>query len=108
MLNNNDSIEVRLTGENNYMRLHDVEGDPMTTRASHWRVHISSGGPGHVLFLRSDVTNGEPRIYADNIALTRWIQEEISNTGEFADVTIPVIETEFERSGDATYFCTGR
>ncbi len=106
MLNNNESIEVRLTGENNYMRLHDVEGGPMTTRASHWRVHISSGGPGHVLFLRSDVTNGEPRIYADNIALARWIQEEISNTGEFADVTIPVIEAEFEKSGDATYFWT--
>ncbi len=59
-----------------------------------------------MLFLRSDVTNGEPRIYADNIALARWIQEEISNTGEFADLTIPVIEAEFERSGDATYFLT--
>ncbi len=106
MLNDDDPIEVRLTGENNYMRLHDGESGPMTTRASHWRVHISFGGPGHVLFLRSYVTSGEPRIYADNIALARWIQEEISNTGEFADLTIPVIEAEFERSGDATYFWT--
>ena len=30
MLNYNGSIEVCLTGENNYMRLHDVEGGPMT------------------------------------------------------------------------------
>ena len=106
MLKPDDSGEVRLTGENNYMRLHNEDGGPMTTRAAHWRVHISPGGPGHVLFLRSDVTNDDVRIYSDNIALARWIQEEISNTGEFADQTIPVIEADFSRSGDATYFWT--
>ena len=100
------SNEILLTGENNYMRLHDVEGGPMTTRASHWRVLLSPGGPGHVLFLRSDLTGGEPRIYSDNIALARWIQEEISNTGEFADQDIPVVEAEFSRTGDATFFWT--
>ena len=106
MLDHNSPLEVRFTGENNYMRLHDEEGGPMTTRASHWRAHISPGGPGHVLFLRSDVTDNEARIYSDNIALARWIQEEISNTGEFADQTITVVEAGFSRSGDSTYFWT--
>ena len=83
MTTRTDPNDIILTGENNYMRLHDVEDGPMTTRAAHWRVLLSPGGPGHVLFLRSDVTEGEKRIYSDNIAMVRWMQEEISNTGEF-------------------------
>ena len=59
-----------------------------------------------MLFLRSDVTEGEKRIYSDNIALARWMQEEISNTGEFADQTIPVIDAVSSRTGDTTYFWT--
>ena len=59
-----------------------------------------------MLFLRSDVTEGEKRIYSDNIALARWMQEEISNTGEFAGQTIPVIDAVFRRTGDTTYFWT--
>ena len=106
MTTKTDPNGILLTGENNYMRLHDVEDGPMTTRASHWRVLLSPGGPGHVLFLRSDVTGDEKRIYSDNIAMTRWLQEEISNTGEFADLTIPVIDAVFSRSGDTTYFWT--
>ncbi len=106
MTTRTDPNDIVLTGENNYMRLHDVEDGPMTTRAAHWRVLRSPGGPGHVLFLRSDVNEGEKRIYSDNIALARWMQEEISNTGEFADQTIPVIDAVFSRTGDTTYFWT--
>ena len=106
MTTRTDPNDIVLTGENNYMRLHDVEDGPMTTRAAHWRVLRSPGGPGHVLFLRSDVTQGEKHIYSDNIALARWMQEEISNTGEFADQTIPVIDAVFSRTGDTTYFWT--
>ena len=54
-----DPNQVRLTGENQYMHLHTEENGPMTTRASHWRILLSPAGPGHVLFLRSDVTEIE-------------------------------------------------
>ena len=101
-----DPNQVRLTGENQFMRLHTEANGPMTTRGSHWRVLISPSGPGHVLLLRSDVTNNERRIYADNIALVRWLQQEILNTGEFADQTLPVIEAVFSRTGDSRSFWT--
>ncbi|MCH8279667.1 MAG: hypothetical protein J4O03_07645 [Chloroflexi bacterium] len=106
MVSQTDANEVRLTGENNYMRLHEEENGPMTTRASHWRVLFSPGGPGHVLFLRSDLTGDEPRIYSDNIALVRWMQGEITTSGEFADQGIPVINAVFTRSGDTAFFWT--
>lgn len=99
-----DPNQVRLTGENQYMRLHTEANGPLTTRASHWRVILSPGGPGHVLFLRSDVTNNERRIYTDNIALVRWLQQEIVTTGEFADQSLPVIDAVFARSGDSRSF----
>jgi hypothetical protein len=102
-----DPHQVRLTGENQYMRLHIEEHGPMTTRGSHWRVLISPTGPGHMLFLRSDVTDGEKRIYTDNIALTRWLQQEIMAPGsEFSDQTLPVIDAVFARSGDQRFFWT--
>jgi hypothetical protein len=101
-----DPNQVRLTGENQYMRLHTEANGPMTTRCSHWRVLISPHGPGHVVFLRSDVTNNERRIYTDNIALVRWLQQEILNTGEFADQTMPVLDAVFSRSGDSRSFWT--
>ena len=59
MATHTDPNQVRLTGENQYMRLHTEENGPMTTRASHWRILLSPTGPGHVLFLRSDVTEDE-------------------------------------------------
>ena len=86
-----DPNQVRLTGENQFMRLHTEAQGPMTTRASHWRILLSPSGPGHVLFLRSDVTDDERRIYTDNIAMTRWLQQEILTTGEFSDQAIPVV-----------------
>lgn len=101
-----DPNQVRLTGENQYMRLHTEAQGPMTTRASHWRVLLSPAGPGHALFLRSDVTNDERGIYADNIALVRWLQQEILTSGEFADQSIPVIDAMFSRSGDTRFFWT--
>ena len=101
MASNAGITDVLLTGENNYMRLHAEENGPMTTRAAHWRVLVSPGGPGHVLFLRSDITLDEIRIYSDNIAMTRWLQEVISNRGEFADQDIPVTDAVFTRAGDS-------
>jgi hypothetical protein len=106
MATNTDPNQVRLTGENQYMRLHAEETGPMTTRASHWRILLSPTGPGHVLFLRSDVTDDQIRIYADNIALARWLQQEILTSGEFSDQSIPVIDAVFTRSGDTRAFWT--
>ena len=56
--------------------------------------------------LRSDVTEEESRIYTDNIALARWLQQEILSTGEFSDQTLPVIDAVFSRSGDTRAFWT--
>jgi hypothetical protein len=106
MATNTDPNQVRLTGENQYMRLHAEANGPMTTRASHWRILFSPAGPGHALFLRSDVTDDEIRIYTDNIALARWLQQEILSAGEFSDQTIPVIDAVFSRSGDTRAFWT--
>ncbi|HXH13831.1 MAG TPA: hypothetical protein VNP04_29185 [Alphaproteobacteria bacterium] len=106
MATHTDPNQVRLTGENQYMRLHAAENGPLTTRASHWRVLLSPAGPGHVLFLRSDVTQDEVRIYADNIALARWLQQEILTSGEFSDQMIPVTSAVFSRTGDTRSFWT--
>ena len=97
---------VRLTGENNYMRLHSEENGPMTTRASHWRVLLSPSGPGHVLFLKSDVTDDQVRVYSDNIAMTRWLQDEIVGAGEFRDQDLPIISAVFSRVGEASRIWT--
>ena len=98
-----DPNEVIMTGENSFIRLHTVEDAPHTSRASHWRVDFSPGGQGHALFLKSDVTDDKVRIYSDNIAVARWLQEEIESFlfPEFADVNIPVIDAVFSKSGDA-------
>jgi hypothetical protein len=106
MVDHTDPNQVRLTGENSYMRLHKAEQGPLTTRCSHWRILLSPGGPGHVLFVRSDVTDDERRIYTDNIALARWLQQEILTSGEFSDQAIPVIHAVFSRSGDTRFFWT--
>ena len=103
-----DPSQVRLTGENSFIRLSRQEGALQTTRTSHWRVLWSPGGQGHVLFMKSDVANDEVRGYSDNIALARWLQEEIESFlfPEFADQTLSVVAAVFNRSGDGKSFWT--
>ena len=103
-----DPNQVRLTGENSFIRLSRQEGALQTTRTSHWRVLWSPGGQGHVLFMKSDVANDEVRVYSDNIALARWLQEEIESFlfPEFADQTLSVVDAVFNRSGDGKSFWT--
>ena len=105
-VNPTDPAEVRVTGENSFIRLLDGSNN-QTSRASHWRVLYSPGGPGHVLFLKSDLVDGV-RIYADNIALARWLQEEIESQlfEEFADLSVPVIDAEFGKKGDTSSYWT--
>jgi len=108
MVSPTDPNEVRMTGENSFIRLHTEQDGPMTTRASHWRVLLSPGGSGHALFLKSDLTDDQVRVYSDNIAVARWLQEEIESLlfPEFADQTIPVIDAVFDRSGEGMSFWT--
>ena len=106
--NPTDPNQVKLTGENSFIRLSQQEGGPLTTRVSHWRILLSPGGPGHVLFFKSDLLDDEVRIYSDNIAMTRWLQGAIEAHlfPEFADQSLPVIQAEFDKSGDTNSFWT--
>lgn len=99
-----DAAQVRLTGENSFIRLAGGPDAPVTTRASHWRILYSPAGAGHVLFLESDVTDGAFRIYADNEPLARWLQGEIEITihAPFADTSAAVTPARFWREGDLT------
>ena len=102
-----DPNEVCVTGENSFIRL-SQNGSDFTTRASHWRVWYSPAGIGHVLILQSELTDGEIRIYSDNIALARWLQQEIES-GIYppnGDINIPVVEATFSRAGDTHSFWT--
>lgn len=106
-----DPNQVCLTGENSFIRLSAAPGGPQTTRASHWRVLWSPAGAGHTLFLKSDDLDGSDspiRVYADNIALARYLQDEIETLlfPEFADTALPVIPAEFSKSGDPAHYWT--
>lgn len=105
-----DPHRVILTGENPFIRLSERDGDPLSTDASHWRVLFSPAGPGHVLYLTSELTDGRLRIYSDNIAMARWLQSTVQGMLSAAtrDTTIPVIDAQFEKSGDPRYFWTER
>jgi hypothetical protein len=106
--NPTDPHQVRLTGENSFIRLQMEEGGPQITRVSHWRVLWSPGGPGHALFIKSELIDDEVQVYADNIALARWLQEEIESLlfPEFADRELPVLDAQFSKSGDGRSFWT--
>ena len=106
--NPTDASKVLLTGENSFIRLSRQDGALLTTRTSHWRVLLSPAGQGHVLFMKSDVANDEVRVYSDNIALARWLQETIESFlfPEFADQKLPVVDAVFNRSGDGRSFWT--
>jgi hypothetical protein len=103
-----DPNRLLLTGENPYIRLSESDNGPVTTDASFWRILFSPGGPGNVLFLQSELTNNEPRIYTDNIAMTRWLQQEIQGSinATFGNLEIPGIEATFKSSGDLRSFWT--
>ncbi len=105
-----DPNELILTGENPFIRLSETDSGPLTTNASFWRIILCPAGPGHVLYLKSELTNDRWRIYSDNIAMARWLQSTVQGmlNAETADPTIPVIDAEFSKSGDARDFWTER
>jgi hypothetical protein len=103
-----DPNRTILTGENPFIRLSDTDGGPITSNASFWRIIFSPAGPGHVLYLKSELTSDRLRIYSDNIAMARWLQSTVQGmlNPETADLSIPVIDAEFDRSGDVRDFWT--
>lgn len=103
-----DPHRVMMTGENPFIRLSETDGGETTTDASYWRVMFSPAGPGHVLYIRSELIEDEPRIYSDNMSVARWLQSTIQGVlnADTADMTIPVIEAEFGKSGDPNYSWT--
>jgi hypothetical protein len=103
-----DPNHVILTGENPFIRLSAKDGDVTTTNASFWRIIMCPAGPGHVLYLQSELIENRWRIYSDNIAMARWLQSTVQGmlNSETADQTIPVTEAQFSKSGDPRYFWT--
>jgi hypothetical protein len=105
-----DANRLILTGENPFIRLSETDDGPLTTNASFWRILISPAGPGHVLYVKSELTDNAWRIYSDNIAMARWLQSTVQGmlNAELKDETIPVIDGEFSKNGDARDFWTER
>src|SRR5215471_5364908 len=105
-----DPNKTILTGENPFIRLSLKDGDPNSTDASYWRIIFSPVGPGHVLYLNSELTEGRWRIYSDNIALARWLQSTVIGAiyTELRDPNITVTDAQFGKSGDVRDFWTER
>ena len=105
-----DPNQLILTGENPFIRLSETDGAPFTTNASFWRIILCPAGPGHVLYLKSELTDDRWRIYSDNIAMARWLQSTVQGmlTPETADQAIPVTDAEFSKEGDPHNFWTER
>jgi hypothetical protein len=103
-----DSNRVILTGENPFIRLSAKDGDPNSTEASFWRIIWCPAGPGHVLYVKSELTENRWRIYSDNIAMARWLQNTVQGmlNAELKDTSIPVTDAEFSKSGDPNYYWT--
>jgi hypothetical protein len=97
-----DSHNVVMTGENSFIRLSHDGGKAITDRVSHWRVLWSPAGQGHALFIESALTGKGPRVYSDNIGMTRFLQRtiEVLLHKPFADESLPVVDAEFARAGD--------
>ncbi|MEJ0070092.1 MAG: hypothetical protein WDO24_16755 [Pseudomonadota bacterium] len=105
-----DPNRVILTGENPFLRLSVKDGEPLSTNASFWRIIMCPAGPGHVLYLKSELTENRWKIYSDNIAMARWLQSTVQGmlNAELEDLSIPVFDAAFSKAGDARDFWTER
>jgi hypothetical protein len=98
-----DPNDVVLTGENSFIRLSNDGGATTADRVSHWRILWSPAGQGHALFIESPLIGMEPRVYTDNAGLARFLQRTIESLlyAPFADESLPLIDAEFERTGNS-------
>lgn len=103
-----DENRVLCCGENPFIRLSASDGGAESTVASFWRNVMSPAGPGHVLYLKSELTEDRWRIWSDNIAMARWLQATIQGelNPELADPAIPVEDAVFAKDGDPQRFYT--
>jgi hypothetical protein len=99
---NVDDNSVLFTGGNVEMRLSEADDDSNSSLVSLWRVLYSPCGPGHVLYVKSELTQNLWNIYADNVPLARLIQETVQGMlrNDLKDTSIPVAEGVFRRTGD--------
>lgn len=97
-----DPNRIVMTGENPFVRLATEDNDDYTTSVSFWRMTFCPAGPGHVLFAKSELTDSQWRIYSDNPAMTRWLQQTIQGmlTPELKDESLTIVEATFTKSGD--------
>ena len=97
-----DPNHIVMTGENPFVRLATEDTDDYTTSVSFWRMTFCPAGPGHVLFAKSELTDNQWRIYSDNAAMTRWLQQTIQGmlTPELKDESLAIIDATFAKSGD--------
>jgi hypothetical protein len=97
-----DPNEVLMTGENSFVRLSLDGGKTMSDRFSHWRVLWCPAGAGHALFAQTSAFGGTVRVYSDNVAVARWLQQTIEKLlhAPFADTALPVLAASFSRVGD--------
>lgn len=98
-----DSHAVVMTGENSFIRLSEDGGKTIVDRVSHWRVLWSPAGQGHALFIESPLTGKGPRVYSDNAGVARFLQRTIETLlhKPFGDESLPIMDAEFERSGNS-------
>jgi hypothetical protein len=100
MARTTDQNELRLIGANPYMINHLDPKEPPTTHVSIWRIEVSPAGAGHTLFWFSEITENKPCIYADNVGLARWLQEEIVRGNmPYKDSSLPCVQATFTWSG---------
>lgn len=94
--------KIILNGENPFIWLHETEGGPRTTEASIWTITYSEKGAGHILLIKSELTENKWRIYTDNHEVARWMQTTVQGmlNPETADQSIPIFDAEFLRNGD--------
>ena len=98
-----DPHDVVMTGENSFIRLSNDDGKSMTDRVSHWRVLWSPSGQGHAMFIESPLIDGGRAVYGDNFGVVRYLQRHIEKLlhAPFADESLPIIDAEFNRTGDS-------
>ncbi|HVZ14831.1 MAG TPA: hypothetical protein VG894_10260 [Bauldia sp.] len=99
---NVDDNRVLFTGGNVEMRLSEADDDSNSSLVSLWRVLYSPCGPGHVLYVKSELTENRWNIYADNVPLARMVQETVQGMlrGDLKDTSIPVSDAVFRKTGD--------
>ncbi|MTI12079.1 hypothetical protein E1189_03315 [Sansalvadorimonas verongulae] len=94
--------KILLNGENPFIRLSHGNGEPLSTDASLWTINYSPEGAGHALFIKSELTDNNWRIYSDNLAMVRWLQTTVQGmlNPETSSDDIDVIHAEFSQEGD--------